>query len=71
MNETLHVRIVKDYASDIINDLKNSGAVQLLSDEEIIEIPEWQKDEVLKAKAWYRLHPEELLTWDHVFNKLK
>jgi hypothetical protein len=71
MNETLHVRIIKDYAVNVIAELKTSGAVELLTDEEVTEIPQWQIDEVRKAKEYYQQHPNELLSWDEVVKQLK
>lgn len=71
MNETLHIRIIKDYAANIISDLKILGAVEELTDEEVTEIPQWQKDEVLKAKEFYSKHPDKLLSWDDLLTQLK
>jgi len=71
MNETLHIRIIKDYAVNIISDLKTLGAVEVVSEEEIIEIPQWQIDEVRDAKEYYAQHPNELLTLDDVLKQLK
>ncbi len=71
MNETLHIRIIKDYAVNVINDLKTLGAVELLTDEEIKDVPQWQIDEGRKIKDYYDKNPNELLSWDEVRKQLK
>jgi hypothetical protein len=45
MSETLHVRIKKNYAADIIKNLQKLDAVELLEEP---PIPDWQKKEVRK-----------------------
>lgn len=71
MNETLHIRIIKDYATNVISDLKTLGAVELIDDEETMSIPQWQIDEVRKMKDYYSKNPNELLDWDTVRKQLK
>ena len=71
MNETLHIRIIKDYAVNVISDLKTLGAVELLADDEITDIPQWQIDEGRKIKDYYDKNPNELLSWEEVRKQLK
>jgi hypothetical protein len=71
MNETLHIRIIKDYAVNVIDDLKTLGAVELIDDEETVDVPQWQIDEGRKIKDYYDKHPDELLSWDEVRKQLK
>ena len=47
------------------NDLDNSKP------NEMCQIPQWQIDEVRKAKAYYEQHPDELLSWEDVVKQLK
>ena len=65
MHATYHIRIKKEYAAALIEDLKKVDAVELLNDEsEELEIPQWQMDEIRKRKDYYKQHPEELIDWD-------
>lgn len=36
----------------------------------IIAVPQWQKDEVLKRKELYQQHPEELIGWEEALKML-
>lgn len=45
MADTMHIRIKKNYAADIIKDLQKPDAVELLAE---APIPDWQKKEVRK-----------------------
>ena len=49
MSETYFIRIKKDYAADVIEDLQKMDAVEFI-DEVNIDIPQWQKDKVLSVK---------------------
>jgi len=71
MNETLHIRIIKDYAVSVISDLKTLGAVELLDDDEVIDVPQWQIDEGRRIKDYYDKNPDELISWDEVRKQLK
>ncbi len=71
MQETYHIRIKKDYAAAIIEDLQKNDAVELLPDKKTFEVPQWQIDEVRKSKEYYRQHPEELIGWDEAWKLIK
>jgi hypothetical protein len=64
MPSTYHIRIKKEYATAIIEDLQKKDAVEILPEEKIFDVPQWQKDEVLKRKKYYKEHPEELISWE-------
>lgn len=49
MNDTYFLRIKKDYAASVINDLEKMDAVELI-DESNFSIPQWQIDKVNAAK---------------------
>ena len=72
MNTTYHVRIKKEYAAALIEDLEKMDAVELISDkEEDIDIPQWQMDEVKKRIEYYDKNPHELVSWEDVRKRLK
>ena len=65
MPETYFIRIKKDYAADVIEDLQKMDAVEFI-DEENIDIPQWQKDKVLSAKNKLEENPSLLIDWETV-----
>ena len=68
MSGTYFIRIKKDYAADIIEDLQKMDAVEFI-DEENIDIPQWQKDKVLAAKNKVEEDPSSLIEWETVKQK--
>ena len=72
MNETYHLRIKKDYAAALIEDLQKVDAVEFIgSGEEDIVIPQWQMDEVKRRIDYYDKNPQELVSWEEVRKRLK
>jgi hypothetical protein len=67
---TYHIRIKKDYAVAIIEDLQKLDAVELLPGEEL-PIPEWQKKEVRKRIKDLQKNPEKALSWLAASKKVK
>ena len=67
---TYHIRIKKEYASAIIEDLRKNDAVEIVPEEEAFEVTKWQKDEVLKRIEKYRNSPELLIDEDTFFKFL-
>lgn len=63
MNEIFYIRIKKEYAAAIIEDLQKMEAVELLREYEI-EIPEWQKDLVRLEKKKITENPSLLVDWE-------
>jgi hypothetical protein len=63
MQTMYHILIKKDYASAVIKDLEKMDAVELLP-ESMIQVSQWQIDEIRKRKAYYAQHPEELVSWE-------
>ena len=54
MNEqTYHIKIKKEYAFAIIEDLKQSDAIEIMEE----PIPEWQMQESLKRLAEMKVDP--------------
>ncbi|MEO6283097.1 MAG: hypothetical protein ABIN80_04030 [Dyadobacter sp.] len=70
MSVTYHIRIKKDYAASLIEDLQKMDAVELIkeSDDEIV--PAWQKEEVNQRIKKYRDQPDLLIDEDPVFKML-
>jgi hypothetical protein len=70
MPEVLHLIIKKDYAASLIKHLQNEQAIEIV-EEDIPEIPEWQKEAVRQTLLEARQHPEQLQPWDVVKQKYK
>ena len=64
MSVTYHIRIKKDYASSVIEDLQKMGAVELVPETEAFDVPLWQQDEVRSRIEKYKNHPELLIDED-------
>ena len=69
MPATYHIRIQKDYAAAVIEDLQKMKAVELLDDKNEV-IPEWQKKEVRKRVKEIEKNPSILVDEEVVFNML-
>ena len=65
MPETYFLRIKKDYAADVIEDLQKMDAVEFI-DEVNIDIPQWQKDKVLAARDKVEKDSSLLIDWETV-----
>ena len=65
---TLHIRIKKKYAADIIRDLEKIDAVELLEE---APIPEWQKKEVKKRLKDLRKDKSVAVSWNDGMKKIK
>ncbi|MES2704489.1 MAG: addiction module protein [Bacteroidota bacterium] len=70
MQTIYHLRIKEAYAAAVIEDLKNNDAVELITDEDAYDIPQWQKDEVRRRVAKYRDNPEQMLDEDAFYKML-
>lgn len=70
MQETYHIRIKKEYAAAVIEDLRKNEAVELVPEEEAFDVPQWQQDEVRKRIDKYRMNPELLIDEDAFFAML-
>jgi predicted transcriptional regulator len=62
-----HIKIKKEYASSIIEDLQQVDAIEIM--EEII--PEWQKQESLKRLAEMIDNPGSVIEEDRFFDTLE
>jgi hypothetical protein len=66
MSATYHIRIKKEYASSLIEDLQKADAIEVLEHtmDDNIEIEDWQKQLVLGRLKHAEEHPEKLVAWD-------
>ena len=70
MSEILHLIIKKDYAASLIEHLQKEEAIEIV-EENITEIPDWQKEAVRKTLQEVRQNPEQLQPWEIVKQKYK
>jgi len=71
MSATYYLRIKKEYATALIEDLRKIDAVEFISvQEEDIDIPQWQMDEVKRRIEYYDKDPHELVLWEEVRKRL-
>ncbi len=70
MPATYHIRIKKEYAMAVIEDLQKKGALELVPEEEAFNVPQWQKDEVRSRIEKYKNNPELLIDEDTFFTML-
>jgi putative addiction module component len=64
------IRVKKDYASAIIEDLQKLDAVELLNTADN-SIPEWQKKEVLSRLQALDEDPGSGVDWDTAISRIK
>jgi hypothetical protein len=70
MGDTFHLRIKKEYAAAMIEQLKKDDAIEIIEDA-ISDIPEWQKEAVRKTLAQVQQNPAVLQPWDVIKQKYK
>ncbi len=63
---TYHIKIKKEYASSVIEDLRQVNAIEIIE-----EIPEWQKKESLKRLAEMKEFPSQVIKEDDLFKLLE
>jgi hypothetical protein len=69
MSAIYHIRIKKEYAESVLEDLHKMKAVELVKEEEEV-IPDWQKKEVRKRVKEMRKDPSILIDESAVNNML-
>ena len=60
MQELIHIKVKAAYANEIINDLVQKNAIEILEEE--TEIPEWQIAETRRRFQKYEANPELFLS---------
>lgn len=59
-----HIRIKKEYASSLIEDLQQVDAIEIIGE----SIPDWQKQESLKRLADMKANPDSTIGEEQFFN---
>lgn len=68
MSETVyHIKIKKEYASAILEDLQQVDAIQIVEE----PTPEWQKEETLKRLAEMKSDPSSTFSEDDFFKTIE
>lgn len=68
MSDTTYtIKIKKEYASAIIEDLKQVDAIEILEE----SVPEWQKEESLKRLSEMKANPSSALSEEEFFKALE
>jgi hypothetical protein len=68
MDEIVHLRIKKQYAAALIEDLIQAQALEPVVDFDV-DVPEWQKEAVRQTLLHVQQHPEQLQSWDLIKQK--
>jgi hypothetical protein len=68
MEEIVHLRIKKQYAADLIQDLIEAKALEPVMEPDVV-IPEWQKEAVRQTLADVMENPGRLQPWDLIRQK--
>jgi hypothetical protein len=68
---TLHIRIKKDYAAALIEDLIKVDAVEAVDEEESIELTAQQKEALDKELNAMASNPRYLQKWDDIRHRFK
>ena len=63
---TYHIKIKKEYASAIIEDLQLIDAIEIVED----DIPQWQKEEVMRRLAVFEANPSSAISKEAFFAAL-
>ncbi|MBK0381967.1 hypothetical protein I5M32_03260 [Pedobacter sp. SD-b] len=61
-----HIKIKKDYASELIKDLLKVDAIEVIQD----SVPEWQKEETLRRIEFLKNNPESAISEKDFFELL-
>jgi hypothetical protein len=65
-NSSYHIKIKKEYASALIEDLLQVDAIEIVED----QIPDWQKNETMKRLEVMKKNPEATLSKKEFSEKL-
>jgi hypothetical protein len=68
---TLHIRIKKDYAAALIEDLIKVNAVEAVDDDETLELTTQQKEALDKELLAIDNNPNYLQKWDDIRHRFK
>lgn len=68
---TLHIRIKKEYAAALIEDLIKVHAVEAVEEEDVLELTPQQKEALDKELATIAANPAYLQKWDDIKLRFK
>ena len=68
---TFHIRVKKEYAAALIEDLIKVHAVEAIEEEEAVELSEQQKAALDKELAAINANPNYLQKWDDIKHRFK
>ncbi|CAG5070528.1 hypothetical protein DYBT9623_03073 [Dyadobacter sp. CECT 9623] len=70
---TYHIKVKKDYAADLIEDLEKVDAIEVFAseNESTIEIADWQKETVLARLKEAKTSPETLISWTQAKERIE
>ena len=68
---TYHIKIKKDYAAAVIEDLQKMDAVELIIDNDDYVIPEWQKTVVQERLTVYHKNPQGATDFDTAIDDIE
>ena len=73
MAVTYHIRIKKEYAVSLIEDLQKADALEVIEakDDKNFEIQEWQKGRVMARLQEIQDFPEKLVSWKDAEERLR
>ena len=70
MPEVYHIKIKKEYAAALIDDLIKIDAVEDI-EPQLTELPQWQRDALDKELQAIADNPDSTIPWDSVKNRFK
>ncbi len=70
LSATYHIRNKKEYSKAVIEDLRKNDAVEFIPEEEAFDVPQWQKNEVLRRIEKHKTSPEQIIDEDTFFAML-
>jgi predicted esterase YcpF (UPF0227 family) len=70
-DNTLHLRIKKEYAAALIEDLIKVHAIETVGEDEIIELTAQQKEALDKEQLAMASDPNYLQKWDDIKHRFK
>ena len=70
MNEVYHIKIKKEYAAALIDDLIKINALKDVEASKT-ELPQWQKDALDKELKAIAGNPDYTIAWDNVKSRFK
>ncbi len=71
MGTTYHIRIKKEYAAAVIEDLQKMDAVELIKDSDDYLIPQWQQSLVKERMAAYDKDPGKATDFDTAMDDIE